>query len=394
MCVYGFTIAQESSAGPPTAPSFCHFVIHGEDDKGAVRSPFIDVPCEEMNNYRCGASWSDNGYMVFTVDDTSNNRRGYFDIPDSELVDGSFSSTHRSPAYVVVPSAVSEAIILPQIHTRDEVPDIADLGNATTDSSGESANAEDSVSNAPEMYPLYENGASQVYAIEDAGVSPVDVQTTTAPTDINPSSDGADPGVPIDTTIQDAVLHDSGMTEVSNGNDFTSQDETNPEDISSAQETDAVDTRSGLPANVTVSASANATDSPLETVQDAIPEQLGSVQGSGDDDDSDDISAKPVTSSPIYSDGLPTVPEIPITWSLHNVTRAVSYGPNAVVIGFQIEVLPEYQEPIPCHIKVDLDEDVEPMFASWSTEQCQEGDWYFSWGYDEKTDSAVATLIR
>lgn len=82
-----------------------------------------------------------------------------------------------------------------------------------------------------------------------------------------------------------------------------------------------------------------------------------------------------------------------IPLNIDSITDVV-YEPNAVLISFLIDILPDGQEPIPCHVKVDLDESIEPMFASWFVEQCEENDWYLSWGYNEMTDSAVATLIR
>ncbi|KAL1909007.1 hypothetical protein Sste5344_005138 [Sporothrix stenoceras] len=397
-CVYGFTIAEESSVGPPNVPSFCHFTINGEDGDLAVRNPFIDVPCDEIDNYLCSASWSDNGYMVFTIDDIENSRRGYFGIPDSELVDGSFSSTHHSPAYVVVPSPITSAATGLHLHTRDEVPDITSSDVAVDDASNEITAHKEDVPSAPKTYTIYENAASQAYAVEDADALadiPVDtIQPAPEAADVNLSDNNSGSSMLIETSTQDAVPQDSDGAAVSSYVELNTQDEVSPDDISSAiPDKAAVDTPVNASKDAPVAVSVNTTSSLPQAVQDAIPEQLASVLGGDDDDDSDDINAKPVTSSPIFNDGLPTVPESPITWSLRNFTRDVSYSPNSILIGFLIEILPDGQEPVSCHVTVDFDENTEPMFASFAAVQCQESDWYLSWGYNEMTDSAVATLI-
>lgn len=119
----------------------------------------------------------------------------------------------------------------------------------------------------------------------------------------------------------------------------------------------------------------------------------------------------PVDPSDIASP--PASPQTPVTWSLRNVTRSsystlvsrcplqfadhnyyadVSYNPNAVSVDLMIDVSPT--QAVPCHIRVGLDENVEPMFASWYAEKCQNSDWYMSWGYNQMTDSAVATIVK
>ena len=61
---------------------------------------------------------------------------------------------------------------------------------------------------------------------------------------------------------------------------------------------------------------------------------------------------------------------------------------------FMIDVYPDGPASIPCHLTVDLDDNVDPMFASWFVQKCDDSDWYLSWGYNQMTDSAVATLIK
>lgn len=322
ICVYGFSIAEESVAGSPKNPFFCHFVIHGGDDTSAVRNPFINVPCEEIDNYRCSGSWSDNGYMVFTVDDIEDSRRGYFDIPDSELENGRCSTTHHSHAYVVLPSAVSESVIRPHvhIHTRDDVPSIADYDIATDDFSDESTDAEDDAFDGPKQYTVYEDN-SHVYTIEGVEIPADASQPTTSIADIDLNNNSSNLSTPIEAATQDAVTQDPDVTAVSSDVKIDAQGNGEPGEISpQIQETAAVDTPVDTPADASVAASVDTSEALPQTVQDAIPEQLASVQGN-DGANSQSITANPVSSSPIPSDGLPTVPESPITWSLRNVTR-------------------------------------------------------------------------
>ncbi|CAK7269845.1 hypothetical protein SEPCBS119000_003779 [Sporothrix epigloea] len=269
-CVYGFSIAEEPTDGTPSTPFFCHFTISGEYGESVVQSPFFDVPCEQSDVYRCGASWSDGGYMVLTVDNVQDNRQAYFGISGSEIEDGQFSLTHHSTAYVVIPSS-DEVSIVPTnaIHTRDIV--------------------------------------------------------------------------------------DSDL-------DHVEDDENVGDDDAATVETES-----------------------------AVSHQYAKVPGGSS---LKDLDAAPVSQVTADARGSPAASQATRpTWSLRNVTRAVYYKPNAVSVDFVIDVAPESQA-VPCHIRVDLDDNVEPMFASWFVEKCKNSDWYMSWGYNKMTDSAVATIIN
>ncbi|CAK7202359.1 hypothetical protein SEUCBS139899_005082 [Sporothrix eucalyptigena] len=373
VCVYGFSIAEETADGLPSVPSFCHFTIRGEIGESVVRSSFIDVPCEESNNYRCSASWSNNGYMVLTIDNAQNSRRAYFGINDSEIEERQFSATHHSPAYAIVPSAATEAVIPPSsnIHPRDYVDEDAKRDEDLEDPDGDKLSDEGSGPAAPQQYTIYEDTSYHAYVAEPIEASTDSSLPVPDAPSVNVDVDNSDMSSPLETSVQD--VDDASVSGA------------------------AVDTPAGLPVDASIDTPVD-TDSaqvPSETTQNAIPQQFQNIP---DSDDAlaatyQDSDAGPAPSGPVYSDGLPTVPEAPLTWALRNVTRDVFYNPNAVSVNFMIDVLPDSQA-IPCDIKVDLDENVEPMFASWFVQKCENSDWYMSWGYNQMTDSAVATLIK
>ncbi|CAK7563056.1 MAG: hypothetical protein SEPTF4163_000913 [Sporothrix epigloea] len=225
--------------------------------------------------YRCGASWSDGGYMVLTIDNVQENRRAYFGISGSEIEDGKFSLTHHSSAYIVIPSSDEVNLLPVAVQTRDNV-------DSDPETQGDDDDSVD-IDNVPTV----EDGpaATQQYATDPDGPA-----------------------------LQD--LNGATVSEV-------------------------------------------AADTPV---------------------DPSDIASPPAS------------PQTPVTWSLRNVTRNVSYNPNAVSVDLMIDVSPT--QAVPCHIRVGLDENVEPMFASWYAEKCQNSDWYMSWGYNQMTDSAVATIVK
>ncbi|CAK7223974.1 hypothetical protein SCUCBS95973_005361 [Sporothrix curviconia] len=338
-----------------------------------VRTSFVDVPCEESDNYRCSANWSDIGYMLLTIDNVQDSRRAYFDINDSEIEGGKFAATHHSPAYVVVPSAATEAVIPPNIHPRDDVNSNPEYEETPEDFNGSSSSDDDSATAAPQQYATYEDPSPVGFAkgaLEDD--SGADVPASVVADIVPDNTDSVSVEAPVQE-VDDSAASDAAV------------------DASAATPIDAsVDTC----VDPSVDATVNATQTPSEGTSDST----GQFDAVPDCDDTtaeaaQDNNAESASSGPTYSGGLPMVPETPFTWSLRNVTRDVFYSPNAVSVDFTIDVFPDGQA-IPCHIKVDLDENVEPMFASWFVEKCENSDWYMSWGYNDMTDSAVATVIK
>ncbi|CAK7211044.1 hypothetical protein SBRCBS47491_000984 [Sporothrix bragantina] len=372
LCVYGFSIAEETSDDAPNTPFFCHFTIDSEQGESIVRSSFSDVPCEESDNYLCSASWSDSGYMILTIDNVQESRRAYFGISDSEIEAGKFSATHHSPAYAVVPSSATVAVIPPNIHPRDYVDSEPEYEGDPENIDDDGYSAGDAASAAPKQYTTYEDPSSVVFAKEVF-------------------EDSSDTDAP--ASLVAGIISDTGESVPSTVN------ATVP-DVDEAAVPDAavdvpVDAPAATPVAVSVGTSVNTTQDLPDTPQDRVPGQFDAVPDCDDATDASiqDSDTASTSDGPTYSDGLPTVPGTPFTWSLRNVTRDVFYAPNAVSVDFMIDVLPDGQA-IPCHIKVELDENVEPMFASWFLEKCENNDWYMSWGYNQMTDSAVATIIN
>ncbi|EPE02928.1 hypothetical protein F503_08805 [Ophiostoma piceae UAMH 11346] len=376
MCVYGFSISEELMGAPAEDPAFCHFLIQSGDHESALRSSFVDVPCEEIDNYRCSASWSeDSGYMIFTVDNIHGARRAYFGFKDDELDDGQFSPSHRSPSYVVIPTSDTAIVMPPNIHPRGTDAALATDGeNITTKAELPILISED------QSDIVVDYSSAIVIPRQDSGED--HIATVADKLDIDAPADAF---VQFDTIPNMAVDVDSTATDASPdaGDNLNSAAipafDNQLEPASDLLGTFIQETTDGTP--IVPSSDSSGDDS----------QQLASVPASDDDQDDSDLPSSYPAPSNIHA---PSVPAYPSTWGIRNISRDISYEPNSVYMKFMIDVYPDGPASIPCHLTVDLDDNVDPMFASWFVQQCDDSDWYLSWGYNQMTDSAVATLIN
>lgn len=376
MCVYGFSISEEMMGAPAEDPAFCHFLIQSGDHKSALKSSFVDVPCEEIDNYRCSASWSeDSGYMIFTVDNIHGSRRAYFGFKNDELDDGQFSPSHRSPSYVVVPTSDTAIVMPPNIHPRGD--------DAPLDTESEDIAAE-----ALRPILISEDESEPILKPPSAIVIPREEPTED---NIATVADNLDTDASDDATVQFDAIPDLAL-DVDNTAAVESAD---GDDSVNSVAVPAVDDDSLPPLGV-LGNFIQETDDGIPVIPgapstDDDPQQLASYPADEDDEDNDDQPASYPAPSNIHA---PSVPAYPSTWGIRNITRDISYSPNTVFMSFMIDVYPDGPASIPCHLSVDLDENVDPLFASWFVERCEDSSWYLSWGYNQMTDSAVATLIN
>lgn len=320
ICIYGFSIAEEMMGTPQQTPTFCHFMIRGGEHQSAVRSAFLDVPCEELESYRCTGSWSSTGYMVLTVDNVEDNTRAYFGFKDDELNDGQFSDIRRSPAYSVVPSAPSAIVMPSEILPRDDGGGDASVGSddtsysvvVTEDADGNLILQE--ISTADQLADAGNNDAAS--ELMQAGIeTPIDGNDLADVLNISPGIDG--PTVDALATEVEDVNGPVLPTGVQGDNSSSKADDEPlagtppdvPVDAPSATADSLPNTASEQPTSPLSSENAKVADAQSGS------ELLGNVTNS--------LSSGPANGSGKSSGKtyLPAVPGTPATWGLRNITR-------------------------------------------------------------------------
>ena len=306
MCVYGFSISEELMGAPAEDPAFCHFLIQSSSHKSALRSSFVDVPCEEIDNYRCSASWSeDSGYMIFTVDNIHGARRAYFGFKDDELDNGQLSPNHRSPSYVVVPTSDTAIVMPPNIHPRDtDTPLAAGSENITTKAELPLLVSEDQSdivvdSSSAIVIPRKDIDKDHIATVADKlGIdthADAVVQFDTIP----------DMALDVDGTAAGASLDGGDNLNSAAIPAFDSQ----IEPASDLMGTFIQETNDGTPVV------------PGGDSSDDDSQQLASVPAGSDDHHASDLPASYPAPSNIHA---PSVPAYPSTWGIRNISRGMS----------------------------------------------------------------------
>ncbi|OAA61718.1 hypothetical protein SPI_04577 [Niveomyces insectorum RCEF 264] len=353
-CVYAFSIEEDPVDGKSPGPAFCHFVVRMQENSSGAKTTFSDIPCEDLNHYRCGGSYNDNGYMVLTVDNVDENRRAYFGFRDEEINGGGMAGPHQSPAYIVTAATSQSAVHKLAVRAEgDEDTELDLVEEPATVAAVEEARPEEKVAGS-----LDDEDAAADTLYEDGDVV----------TEADYKDEPANPA-----------------------------NETKPVDggsVDAATNADATDDSPERPSNVSqpVPPSDAQTGNQTAKLPDA-PEGKQEDGDGGDDAQDDDSGSPPDNKAPENTPKL-TVPAEPTTWGLRNITRDIEYDPNTVKLSFIIDVSPLGSKEITCELEVDVDDNADPMFASWTLERCEDSGWYVSWGYDAVTDAAVATVIN